>query len=203
MSVNTESITKHCPLINSVCKEDGCTFWADDYCAIYLYLAESLGIVSRLPVGEGGQDYEEIIQQLENVTAEELADEYIQLYEEQEQQSTYPIRYEVRDFFKFEKGIDMYSVPDELGMKTLQVETIARFKLNEKRLAEILEKTQQERAIIPDLADKLDKWAEAYGFKSVRLKDVHTFLLEQGVELTDTNLRFLQSKVNTVLKAKR
>ena len=198
-----ETETRHCPLINAVCKEDECSFWADDYCVIYLYLGERLGIVIKLREGEETQDYEEILRQLENITAEELANEYLEIYNEKKQQSEYPISYEVHDFFRYDKGIDTYSLPIELREKTNQVAVIVRAILKEQRLAKIREKTSQERAIIPELVEQLMEWAETYEFKSVRLKDVQAFLIEREIELTDTNLRFLQAKTNTLLKAKK
>lgn len=198
-------VKKYCPLIRADCCGERCIFWVENDCRLRM-LAE-IYIPPPTAMEEIGKEVakgELALKELEKAPAEKLAEELVKFTKEQFPDIGSP-RYElhrVLDAFWLARGVESrFELPSQLRLKTQRVEMLAERKLEEEKAKLEKAKIEEEKKQIPALIDECVKWAKSSGLSRVTKSNIHAFLLEKEIELSNLSIDVLYTKVNHKIKS--
>lgn len=149
---------------------------------------------------------EKKVEELNSKSAEDIYNDLFE-YTRREFENPHAIGvYRITDLFWESKGISKYQLPPELKTKIKKAEILLELKLREERERE---RERQEKMAVEAEKEKIPEYIEIcynkaveYGFDKVRLVDVNEFLAAEGIRVSSTTEKIVQSKVNTMLKSK-
>jgi hypothetical protein len=214
-------------LIKGECKEKDCVMWEEfegndgelvKFCKL-VECIDSLNILLINKVDLPDDDFEdfedeelsekdreiedeELSKKLNSKSAEDICNE---LFEYAIKEFEHPEAigiYRIIDLFWEFKGILKYRLPPELKTKIKKAEILFELKLREERERQEKMMIEAEKEKIPEYVEICYNKASESGFDKVRLVDVNEFLAAEGIRVSSTTEKIVQSKVNIMLRSK-
>ena len=151
---------------------------------------------------EPSEEEKKVVEELSSKSAEDICNEIFEYaIKEFEHPDAIGI-YHITDLFWEFKGISKYRLPPELKTKIKKAEILLELKLREERKRREKMMIEAEKKKISEYVEICYNKALEYGFDKVRLVDVNEFLAAEGIRVSSTTEKIVQSKVNTMLKSK-